>query len=91
MMQEAIQATINELDESLDPLVKEWFYNKFGGYSLSQKFGVLNILHRKNILISAPTGGTKTLTAFLGILSYLVSLAKKNELENKIYCVYISP
>jgi len=90
-MQEAIQATINELDESLDPLVKEWFYNKFGGYSLSQKFGVLNILHRKNILISAPTGGTKTLTAFLGILSYLVSLAKKNELENKIYCVYISP
>lgn len=66
MIQEATQTTKQELDSSLDPLVEEWFYSKFSEYSLSQKFGVLNILHRKNILISAPTGGTKTLTAFFG-------------------------
>ncbi|HJX50726.1 MAG TPA: ATP-dependent helicase, partial [Candidatus Nanoarchaeia archaeon] len=40
---------------------------------------------------SAPTGGTKTLTAFLSILNYLIMLAEKNELEDKIYAVYTSP
>jgi len=43
------------------------------------------------VLVSAPTGGTKTLTAFLSILNYIVDLALKNELEDKIYCVYCSP
>ena len=42
-------------------------------------------------MISAPTGGTKTLTAFLSILNYLIILARKEELEDKVYCVYISP
>jgi ATP-dependent helicase Lhr and Lhr-like helicase len=51
----------------------------------------MNIWERKDILISAPTGGTKTLTAFLSILNYLVMLAEKNELENRVYAVYISP
>jgi len=36
-------------------------------------------------------GGTKTLTAFLGIINYLVGLAVKDELEEKIYCAYVSP
>ena len=51
----------------------------------------MNVWERKNTLISAPTGGTKTLTAFLSILNYLVMLAEKKELEDKIYAVYISP
>ena len=51
----------------------------------------MQIHGRKNILISAPTGGTKTLTAFLAILNYLVGLAVRKELEDKIYAVYISP
>jgi len=93
-MTQILQAT--ERDEKdiigiLHPLVKEWFFSKFGEFSLPQKYGVLSIWERKNILISAPTGGTKTLTAFLSILNYLVMLAEKNELENKIYAVYISP
>ena len=79
------------IKDSLHPLVKEWFFNKFKNFSLTQKYGVLNIWERKNILISAPTGGTKTLTAFLSILNYLVMLAEKDELEDKIYAVYISP
>jgi ATP-dependent Lhr-like helicase len=68
----------------LDPLVKEWFFQKFIGFSDSQLYGVMNIHERKNILISAPTGGGKTLTGFLAILNYLVSLAKRGELEDKI-------
>jgi ATP-dependent Lhr-like helicase len=75
----------------LEPLVAEWFFGKFKDFSLTQRYGVKNIYDRKNILVCAPTGGTKTLTAFLGIINYLVGLAVKKELENKIYAVYISP
>ena len=84
-------STKKELLDALDPLVREWFFSRFEEFSLPQLFGVLPIHQRKNILVSAPTGGTKTLTCFLSILNYLVGLARKNELENKIYCVYMSP
>src|SRR3989344_5068453 len=80
-----------EVVEMMHPLIREWFFSKFKELSLTQKYGVMPIWERKNILISAPTGGTKTLTAFLSILNYLVSLAEKNELEDKVYCVYVSP
>jgi len=80
-----------ELIGILDDLVKEWFFNKFKDFSDSQLYGVMNVHERKNILISAPTGSGKTLTSFLAILNYLVGLARKNELENKVYCVYSSP
>lgn len=80
-----------EIAEALDPLVKEWFYGKFKEFSVPQRYGVMPIFQRKNILISAPTGGTKTLTAFLSILNYLIMLARRQELEDKVYAVYISP
>ena len=80
-----------ELLKVLDPLVQEWFFSHFSEFSQPQLYGVMPIFERKNILISAPTGGTKTLTAFLSIINYLVSLARKNELEEKVYCVYVSP
>jgi ATP-dependent Lhr-like helicase len=83
--------TDEEIKKILHPLVKEWFFSKFEDFSLTQKYGVLSIHERKNILISAETGGTKTLTAFLSILNYLVTLADKGELEDKIYAVYTSP
>ncbi|MEK6893091.1 MAG: ATP-dependent helicase [Nanoarchaeota archaeon] len=77
--------------EMLNPLVREWFFSKFEEFSKTQLYGVKRIHERKNILISAPTGGTKTLTAFLSIINYLVELALKKELEDKMYAVYISP
>lgn len=80
-----------EIINLLDPDVKQWFFSKFKEFSIPQLYGIVPIFKRKNILISAPTGGTKTLTAFLPIISYLVGLAKKQELENKVYCVYVSP
>ncbi|PIN90538.1 ATP-dependent helicase [Candidatus Pacearchaeota archaeon CG10_big_fil_rev_8_21_14_0_10_32_14] len=88
---ESTQYNSEEIIKILHPLVKEWFFKKFADFSLTQKYGVIPIWERKNILISAPTGGTKTLTAFLSILNYLVILAERNELENKIYAVYTSP
>ncbi len=80
-----------EIINNLDPLIEEWFFSKFKELSKTQLYGVMPIFERKNILISAPTGGTKTLTAFLSILNYLVSISKRNELEEKIYAVYCSP
>lgn len=80
-----------KIAESLHPFVKEWFFSRFKSFSATQRYGVLPIFERKNILISAPTGGTKTLTAFLSILNYLVMLSDKNELEDRVYSVYVSP
>ncbi len=45
----------------------------------------------KSTLISSPTGSGKTLSAFLGIIDRLYTQAKSEELEEKIYCVYVSP
>ena len=67
-MRSAKLRTKKELKEILDPLVEEWFFSKFKDFSEPQLYGVMPIFERKNILISAPTGGTKTLTAFLSIL-----------------------
>ena len=80
-----------EVKNILNPIVREWFFGKFKDFSLTQRYGVKNIHDRKNILVSAPTGGTKTLTAFLSILNYLVDLSLKNELEDKVYAIYCSP
>ncbi len=79
------------IENILNPLVKKWFFSKFKSFSEPQKFAVSEIHSRKNTLVSAPTGGTKTLTAFLSIINELVDSAMTNSLQDKVYCVYISP
>ncbi|OYT32127.1 ATP-dependent helicase [Candidatus Woesearchaeota archaeon ex4484_78] len=83
--------TKKQIDHILNKTVKKWFYNKFVKYSLPQLYGVYEIHSRNNILISAPTGATKTLTGFLAILNELVDSAEKEKLQEKVYCVYVSP
>ena len=83
--------TPGQIDRILHPLVREWFRKKFRSYSLTQLFGVMEIHSRNNVLVSAPTGTTKTLTGFLSVLNELVSSSESGKLEDKIYCVYISP
>src|SRR3989338_5150380 len=80
-----------EISHILDSLVKQWFFSRFKEFSLPQLYGVMHIHSRNNILISAPTGATKTLTAFLSILNELVDTSEKGLLEERIYCVYVSP
>jgi ATP-dependent Lhr-like helicase len=75
----------------LHPLINKWFFKKFKDFSLPQLYGVMEIHQRKNVLISAPTGATKTLTGFLAVLNELIDSAKKQILEDKVYCVYVSP
>ncbi len=75
----------------LDPVVREWFTRKFKDFTPPQREAVLNISYDKSILVASPTGSGKTLSAFLAIISNLVSLARSNRLEDKVYCIYISP
>ncbi|MGY4884475.1 MAG: ATP-dependent helicase [Nanobdellota archaeon] len=91
IVSEAKEYSKKEIEGIFHPLIREWFFSKFEDFSESQRFGVMNIHNKENILISAPTGGGKTLTAFLSILNQLVTLAEKNQLEKKVYCVYVSP
>jgi ATP-dependent helicase Lhr and Lhr-like helicase len=81
----------NELYGSLNGIVSQWFRGKFKGFTESQKHSIIPIKGRKNILVSSPTGSGKTLCAFTSILDYLISLAERNELEDRIYAVYVSP
>ena len=76
-----------QLEKILHPLVKKWFFSRFKKFSLPQLYGVIPIHNRENILVSAPTGATKTLTGFLAILNELVDNAEKGILENKVYAV----
>ncbi len=80
-----------DVERILNPTVKQWFFKRFPGFSLPQLHGVVPIHQRENILVSAPTGATKTLTGFLSILNELVDSAEKGILQDKVYCVYISP
>ena len=81
----------SELVETLNQFVKEWFFSKFKKFAPPQLFSVVEIHKRNNVLVSAPTGSGKTLTAFLSILNELVNLAEAGNLQDRVYCVYISP
>jgi len=81
----------SEILDSLHPVVREWFLSKFGAFSPPQKYSILNIDRGINTLISSPTGSGKTLSAFLAIMNKLILLQEKGELEQKVYCVYLSP
>jgi len=80
-----------QLNNILNPLIKKWFFTRFKEFSLPQLYGVMEIHSRSNILVSAPTGATKTLTAFLSILNELIDSSEKGILEDRVYCVYVSP
>ena len=83
--------TEEEIVNVMNPLVKKWFFSRFREFSLPQLYGIMEVHSRSNVLISAPTGATKTLTAFLSILNELVDSAEKGILQDKVYCVYVSP
>ena len=81
----------SDISSILNPIVKKWFFSRFKEFSTPQLYGIKEIASRKNVLISSPTGSTKTLTAFLSILNELVDSSIKGKLEDKIYCIYVSP
>ncbi len=77
--------------ETLNPVVRKWFVSKFSELTPPQKFSFKLISMKKNLLITAPTGSGKTLSAFIPIINNLTELSIKGELKDEIKCLYISP
>ena len=73
----------------LNPLVAKWLH-RFKALTPPQKAAIPLILQGRSVLIASPTGSGKTLAAFTGIMSWLADLVRKGELEDRVYCVYIS-
>ena len=81
-------------EESLDSLnifIRKWFTSRYKELTPPQRYSFRHIKEGRNLLITAPTGSGKTFSAFTAILSDLMDMALQSRLEEKIYCVYISP
>ncbi len=83
--------TKKEVLALLDKIIAEWFSSKFEDLTPPQAYAIPLIHKNKNVLVSSPTGTGKTLTAFISIIDKLFRLAKKGKLEDRVYCIYISP
>lgn len=75
----------------LNPYVKEWFLDNFKELTPPQKFSFKLICEKKDVLITAPTGSGKTMSGFISIISKLFDYSLEGKLEDKVYCIYISP
>ncbi len=77
------------------PIVQDWWLSSFPSadslFTPPQRQGVPLIAQGRNVLISSPTGSGKTLSAFISIINQLFVMATKGELEDMVYCLYISP
>lgn len=83
--------TDEQIFRSLNPLLAAWFKHKFGSFTEPQKYAILNIHGHENTLVTAPTGTGKTLAGFSAILSELLNLSEASQLEDRVYCIYVSP
>ncbi|MFP3872107.1 MAG: ATP-dependent helicase [Candidatus Natronoplasma sp.] len=80
-----------DLPEEFEPYVKRWFQDRFDRLTPPQKYSFEMIHEGKNSLVCSPTGSGKTLSAFLSILNELFLKGDEGELEDKVYCLYVSP
>lgn len=68
-----------------------WFNKTFGSPTKVQEEAWSAIGEERHVLVSAPTGTGKTLSAFLIFIDRLSRLAKRGELKEELYLVYVSP
>ena len=77
--------------DSFDPLIAEWFAERFGGPTEPQIQGWPIVRAGRDALISAPTGSGKTLAAFLVCIDDLFRQARAGTLPDRTQVLYISP
>jgi ATP-dependent Lhr-like helicase len=80
-----------EIFSQLSQPVRDWFKDKFPDFTDPQKMAIPSIVEGEHLLLCSPTGSGKTLTAFLTIIDKLIRLSLDGDLQNQVYCVYISP
>ena len=73
------------------PATESWFRKTFGEPTKIQREAWPAIADGKHVLVSAPTGTGKTLSAFLVFIDQLGGLAERGELKEELYVIYVSP
>jgi ATP-dependent Lhr-like helicase len=85
--------------DRLQPEVQDWWVDEFGEYvpgnggffTPPQKDAIPLIQEETNTLVCAPTGSGKTQASFCAIYDDLLGRAKADDLDNSVYCLYVSP
>lgn len=77
--------------ESFSNETIEWFRETLGEPTPVQKHAWPEISKGNDVLISAPTGTGKTLSAFLVFVDRYLQQAKSNDLEQELQLIYLSP
>ncbi len=73
------------------PAVSGWFEKTFAAPTAVQTAAWPKITEEKRVLIAAPTGSGKTLSAFLCAINDLVLQSRRGVLEDRVHILYISP
>ena len=81
----------NDILELFSPACRSWFTRNIGMPTPVQREGWAAIARGGNVLISAPTGTGKTLTAFLWAIDRMLGEAVRGALRDGIRVIYISP
>lgn len=74
-----------------DNRTAEWFREKLGAPTQVQKASWPAIAAGGHVLVSAPTGTGKTLSAFLVFLDRLKKQAEEGSLKQELQLIYVSP
>ncbi|MDE7310628.1 MAG: DEAD/DEAH box helicase [Eubacterium sp.] len=70
---------------------KDWFQEALGEPTPVQKEAWHRIAAGEHVLVSAPTGTGKTLSAFLVFLDQMMRQAQTGELKQELQLIYVSP
>ena len=76
---------------SFHPLIQSWFAEQLGEPSAPQRRGWPLIRDGRDVLIAAPTGSGKTLSAFLSCIDKLLRRALAGTLTDETEVLYVSP
>ncbi|MGH8773189.1 MAG: DEAD/DEAH box helicase, partial [Burkholderiales bacterium] len=76
---------------SFHPAVTAWFDKSFAAPTEPQRLAWPAIQRGQNVLIAAPTGSGKTLSAFLAAINDLIERGLKAPLPDETAVVYVSP
>src|SRR6185503_10772553 len=77
--------------EGFHPVIRRWFGERLGVPSKPQIRGWPLIREGHDVLIAAPTGSGKTLSAFLACIDELFRLSLEGKLTDETRVVYVSP